>query len=183
MTRVFPFHTTLRKAARAGGVMLALFGLAVPAVMVATPASAQQQEIAESHLRLGARLAEIVGANQVYVSALNAQRRDILRALASTNPDIGPTITEVVDEVYLDMAATTENLFATIATIYASAYNEEDLTEIVAFFESEVGQRYIANQRATDQAVLQATVNWGDEVSVAFLERVRALLAERGIEM
>jgi hypothetical protein len=58
----------------------------------------------------------------------------------------------------------------------------EDL-QIVAFFESEVGQRYVANQRATDQAVLQATVNWGDQVSVAFLDRVRSVLAERGIEM
>ena len=183
MTRVFPFHTTLRKAARAGAVMLALSGLAVPAVMVATPASAQQQEIAESHLRLGARLAEITGANRIYVNALNAQRRDIIRALASTNPDVAPTITEVVDEVYVDMAETTTNLFAAIATIYATAYSEEDLTQIVAFFESEVGQRYIANQRATDQAVLQATVNWGDQISVAFLDRVRTVLAERGIEM
>jgi hypothetical protein len=185
MTRVFPatIQALLRDAAKTGLVVLALAGIGVPALLNATPVMAQDQEFTEEHLRLGARLGEITGANQLYVNALNAQRRDIIRALTSTNPDIGPTITEVVDQVYVDMAGTTTNLFTAIATIYASAYVEEDLAQIVTFFESDVGQRYVANQRATDQAVLQVTVNWGDQVSVAFLDRVRTLLVERGIEM
>lgn len=179
-----PLHTF---ALRAKSALLALpvaFALTIGvAGTVTIPTTAAAQEITEEHLRLGARFAEITGANQLYVNALTAQRRDIIRALASTNPDIGEMITEVADLAYVEMAESAGPLFREIAIVYASAYTFEDLQQIVAFFDSEVGGRYVANQRATDQAVLQATVNWGDQVSVEFLGRVRELLAERGVEL
>lgn len=179
-----PLHTFARRAKSALLALPVAFALTLGIAGTLTmPTIASAQQLTEEHLRLGARFAEITGANQLYVNALNAQRRDIIRALVATNPDIGEMITEVSDVAYVEMAESAGPLFGAIATVYASAYSLEDLTEIVAFFESEVGGRYVANQRATDQAVLQATVNWGDQVSVEFLARVRELLAEQGVEL
>lgn len=179
-----PLHTL---AMRAKSALMALpVALALTLGVTGTamvPTTASAQDLTEEHLRLGARFAEITGANQLYVNALNAQRRDIIRALVTTNPDIGEMITGVADQAYLEMAESAGPLFGAIASVYASAYTLEDLTEIVAFFDSEVGGRYVANQRATDQAVLQSTVNWGDQVSVEFLARVRELLSEQGVEI
>lgn len=170
--------------AMVGGFVL-VSALAVPLVALGplAPASVAAQEVGAEHLRLGARFAELTGANQLYVSALNAQRRDIIRAIASTNPDIAPTVTEVADLAYLDMAETTGPLFEEIASIYATAYSQEDLTEMVGFFESDVGQRYLGTRRDIEQGILEATIGWGDQISVDFLARVRALLSERGIEL
>lgn len=184
-----PQHTPLHTfAQRAKSTALALplalaLATGIAGTVTMAPTGAFAQDISEEHLRLGARFAEITGANQLYVNALTAQRRDIIRALASTNPDIGELITEVADLAYVEMAESAGPLFRDIALVYASAYTFEDLQQIVAFFDSEVGGRYVANQRATDQAVLQATVNWGDAVSVEFLSRVRELLAEQGVEL
>lgn len=179
-----PLHTIsrrLRSAVLAVPMALALTGGV--AVTVTMPTGAVAQDITEEHLRLGARFAEITGANQLYVNALTAQRRDIIRAIVSTNPDIGEMVTEVADVAYVEMAELAGPLFRDIAIVYATAYSFEDLQQIVAFFESDVGGRYVASQRATDQAVLAATVGWGDQVSVDFLARVRELLAERGVEL
>ena len=151
-------------------------------VSFAPVGAAHAQEFEVEHLRLGAQLAEITGANRLFVNALNSQRRDIIRAVVSTNPDVAETVTEVVDLAYVDMAETAESLFRDIAQIYATAYSQEELAQILAFFQSDVGQAYVTNQRATDQAVLAATVAWGDGVSVDFLARVRELLGERGVE-
>ena len=152
-----------------------------------TPVAAQDTEqsepLSEEHVRLAARYAELAGANLLYVNALNAQRRDIIRTLASTNPDIAPTITEVTDIAYLEMAEQTEPLFREIAEIYARTYPMEDLQVIVDFFQSDVGQRFLEVRRAADQEAFEATVAWGDGISVSFLARVRALLEERGIEL
>lgn len=179
-----PLRTCMMHAKSALMAVPVALALTLGVVGTATlPTIASAQDITEEHLRLGARFAEITGANQLYVNALNAQRRDIIRALVTTNPDIGEMITEVADQAYVEMAESAGPLFGAIATVYATAYSLEDLTQIVAFFESEVGGRYVANQRATDQAVLQATVNWGDQVSVDFLARVRELLAEQGVEL
>lgn len=187
MTRVFSATTTVfgkaREVAKVSLVVLALAGLSAPLLTAATPAIAQDQEISEDHLALAARYAELSGANQLYINALNAQRRDIIRALASTNPDIGPTITEVTDMAYLEMADATGPLFEDIAAIYARQYPQEDLQVIVDFFQSDVGQRFLETRREADQQAFETTIAWGDAVSVDFLDRVRALLAERGIEM
>lgn len=182
MLNLHPLVTSTRRLA---GLCLLVLALMLPAGLAFDPISgqAQAQDVSPEHLRLGARLAELTGANQFYVSALNAQRRDIIRALAATNPDIADTITEVTDLAYIDMAETTGPLFEQIAGVFASAYSQEDLMVMVAFFESEVGARYLETRRSTDEGVLQATIGWGDEISVDFLARVRALLLERGIEL
>jgi hypothetical protein len=133
---------------------------------------------------LGARYAELTGANQLYVNALNAQRRDIIRALASTNPDIGPTITEVVDKAYVDMAEHDWSNLFTIATIYARLPDGRPSGQIVDFFQSDVGQRLLANAACRpDQAVRRPQSPGAIRSASRFLDRVRTLLAERGIEM
>ncbi|MFN3225033.1 MAG: DUF2059 domain-containing protein [Hyphomicrobiales bacterium] len=185
MIRVFSatIQASLRNAAKAGLVVLTVAGISAPAMLTATPVLAQDEQPSEEHIRLGARYAELSGANQLYINALNAQRRDIIRALASTNPDIGPTITEVTDMAYLEMAESTGPLFEDIAEIYARQYPIEDLQVIVDFFQSDVGQRFLETRRVADQEAFEATIAWGDTISVDFLDRVRTLLAERGIEM
>ncbi|GAB5511253.1 MAG: hypothetical protein Rhims3KO_26540 [Hyphomicrobiales bacterium] len=184
MRELTPLHTC---AMRAKSVLMALpvalaltLGVAGTAVL---PTTASAQDLTEEHVRLAAQYAELSGANQLYVNALNAQRRDIIRALASTNPDIGPMITEVSDIAYVEMAESTGPLFQSIAEVYASSYPIEDLQVIVDFFQSDVGQRFLETRRDADQQAFQATISWGDEISVAYLARVRALLAERGVEL
>lgn len=142
-----------------------------------------QQELTAEHVALGARLAEALGVNELYLSSLNAQRRDIIRVLASANPDVAPTITEVTDEAYLEMASTTGPLFESIARRYAEAFSQEDLTALIDFFEGDVGSRFRERQGEVEQLVLQDTISWGNEIGARFLSRVRELLAERGIEL
>lgn len=182
MTRIFKVSHTLSTLAKSGLVALGLVGFVAPAMFAPMPAAAQE-ELSEEHVRLAARYAELSGANQLYINALNAQRRDIIRALASTNPDIGPTITEVTDTAYIEMAEATGPLFEEIARVYARTYPMEDLQAIVDFFQSEVGQRFLETRRTADQQAFEATIAWGDEISVTFLARIRELLAEQGIEL
>ncbi|MEM6711341.1 MAG: DUF2059 domain-containing protein [Pseudomonadota bacterium] len=147
------------------------------------PAAQEAEALSRDHIRLAARYAELSGANRLYINALNAERRDIIRALTSTNPDVASTITEVTDQVYLEMAETTGQLFEAIAEVYARTYPMEDLQVIVDFFQSDVGQRFLEVRRLADQEAFEATVAWGDQVSVTFLARVRTLLSEQGLEL
>ncbi len=181
MTRILKVSRILSTLAKSGLIALGLVALIVPATLTPTPAVAQ--ELSEEHVRLAARYAELSGANRLYINALNAQRRDIIRALASTNPDIASTVTEVTDAAYVEMAEATGPLFEEIARVYASTYPMEDLQVIVEFFQSDVGQRFLETRREADQAAFEATIAWGDDVSVNFLARVRELLAEQGIEL
>ncbi|MBV6658186.1 MAG: DUF2059 domain-containing protein [Devosiaceae bacterium] len=163
----------------------AAFSLALlsPLAGVAPAVAQDQAAPSESHLQLGSRFAELVGANNLYVAALNAQRRDLIRQLASTNPDITDLIREVTDAAYLEMADSTGSLFEQIAIVYANAYSEAELVDLIAFFETPVGVKFLEVRQAADQAAVQATLAWGDAINAAFLARVRALLAERGVQL
>ncbi|MFK7791794.1 MAG: DUF2059 domain-containing protein [Devosiaceae bacterium] len=178
------FERSTKKTCTALALSLALVGgLAAPSVILATPVAAQDAQPSAEHLRLAARYAELSGANLLYINVLNAQRRDIIRAIGSTNPDIIPLVTEVADAAYLEMADQTGPLFESVAAVYAERYSMEDLQIIGDFFESDTGQRFLEERRAADQAAFEASVAWGDSINVNFLARVRALLAERGVEL
>ncbi|MEM1284912.1 MAG: DUF2059 domain-containing protein [Pseudomonadota bacterium] len=180
MTRSNHLLARLSSQAIVGAKALALcLALAVP---FAPAGVAQAQEFEAEHVRLAARYAELSGANQIYITVLNAQRRDIIRTIVSTNPDVGETVTEVTDAAYLEMADTTGPLFEGIAQVYAGYYSQAELETIVGFFESDAGQRFLSTRREADQQAFEASVAWGDQISVDFLARVRELLGERGIQ-
>lgn len=175
---------SVTKTIKALALSLALVGTAaLPVAMAPVPAQAQDTQPSAEHVRLAAQYAELAGANQLYITVLNAQRRDIIRAIGSTNPDILETVTAVADQAYLQMADRTGPLFESIAEVYANRYPMEDLQVIVDFFASDVGQRFLAERREADQEAFEASVEWGDTISVDFLALVRTLLAEQGVEL
>jgi hypothetical protein len=177
-------HRSLTQTLKAFALSAAVVGaFLAPATLSVQPVFAQDSQPSEEHLRLAAQYAELSGANLLYINVLNAQRRDIIRAIGSTNPDIVPTVTQAADAAYLEMADRTGPLFQSVAEVYANQYAIEDLQVIVEFFASDVGQRFLETRRAADQAAFEATVSWGDTINVDFLARVRALLAEQGVEL
>lgn len=179
-----------RQFSRLAATLVLCTATAAPLSLIAsTPTAAQGIELADpatltdEHRRLGALFAELMDANQLYITPLNALRRDIIRQLVSTNPDISDVVTEAADEAYLDMATETGPLFGQIAELYAQAYTVEELETLIAFFQSPAGEKFRSVRRAIDRASIDLTFTWSDAINAIYLARVRELLTERGVEL
>ena len=162
---------TLRTTARAIAGSLAM------AAMLAVPASAQ--DVSESHLAAARDAIGAIRATAQFDNILLAAALNLKSELIQTNPDQQATISATVDEVAIQLAGRRGDLENEAARVYANYFTEDELTAIAAFYESEAGQKLLANGPQATRDVLQAADIWGRGVGRDLAQSVGTVLRER----
>jgi len=166
--------TKLAKTFAAG--LLAL-SLALPAV----PAMAQ--ELAPDHLALARRYVDLTDQSNIYEVTIVQAGVDTMRTVIQQKPTIGDQLEQSIGDVIEGYRARKGELMDQFARIYALRFSAEELQQIVAFYESEVGQKLSQNNVLINQE-LQTVMNvFENNLRTEFFARVRAELREAGVEI
>ncbi|MCB1508330.1 MAG: DUF2059 domain-containing protein [Hyphomicrobiaceae bacterium] len=161
--------------------MMALVFVLAIGFGVATERASAQEPSAE-HLALGAQLSEILNTNEAFDTVVRALRSDVVRLAVSGNPDKAEAINAAGDEVAAEIRSEGASLRAEVARIYATSYTEEELSELIAFYSSGVGAKFLTQRQVVDRSILEATIVWGDLMSERIVTLMREKLAAEGIE-
>jgi hypothetical protein len=164
--------TRLKAIAAAASLAFALgFGAVAPAL---------SQEISPEQLALARKYVDLTNKGQLYeaIAAMTAAQASQL--LTQQNPDLALVIDETIGKVLETRRGKSDALFNEVARIYAVMYTADELNQIIAFYETPVGQKLATNaqQVNTDTAKILTvfTQNFGTE----FVREVKAKLKEAG---
>lgn len=86
----------------------------------------------------------------------------------------GATVNQVTTALKAEMLASTPELLDEIIIIYAEEFSEQELTELIAFYETPTGQKYIRTQRTLNAKQSAAMGDWLRSVQQRALDRVNA---------
>jgi hypothetical protein len=158
----------------AAAAILALslaFGAAAPAV---------SQEIPPEQLALARKYVDLTNKAQIYEVLMIMTADKTSKLLTQQNPEIAKQINDTIGKALEARRGKNDELFNQIARIYAVSYTSEELQQIVAFYETPVGQKLATNAMAINQDVQKVmqiyTANFGTE----FVREVRASLKAAG---
>jgi hypothetical protein len=164
--------TRLKAFAAAASLVLVFgFGAVAPAL---------SQEIPPEQLALARKYVDLTNKGQLYeaIAAMTAAQASQL--LTQQNPDLGGVIDETIGKVLETRRGKSDALFNEVARVYAVMYTPEELQQIIAFYETPVGQKLASNAQKvnTDTAKILTvfTQNFGTE----FVREVKAKLKEQG---
>jgi hypothetical protein len=150
---------------------------------VATTWSANAQEITPEHLAVAQKYVEMTDTGKVYeVSLLNSIRR-VAQALTRQSPESSETIVQTARDVAQEYIDAGNPLYQQFARIYAIRFTPEELQEIVTFYESETGQKLLANNVSINKDLKAAVEVWENNFLVDYERKVKAALSEKGIEL
>ncbi|WP_027171985.1 DUF2059 domain-containing protein [Methylobacterium sp. 10] len=155
---------------------------AKPAAPAPLTPAAQQPTFTPNHLALAREVTLSSGIARSFDSILPAFGQQIKQA-AITRPDLTKDLDEVLISLAPEMELQKQMMIETAAKIYASRLSEAELTEIVAFFHSAAGKRYVETQPQVLDEIVQAMQNWTQGVSEYMMVRVRAEMGKRGHEL
>jgi uncharacterized protein len=187
--------TRLAGKRRAGGpimaatlVALAVAGIAAPA-LAQMPMPAQPQapppapQVSPGALLLAKQIVEIKKVNDVFkpivagvvTKARNTflqtnfmYQKDIDEVAANVGKQFAPRVTEVVDAS---------------AHYYASHFSEQELRDLLNFYQSPLGQKALAEEpKVLDQSMVYAG-NWAENLSQEIIQAMRVELKKRGRDM
>ena len=166
-------------------MMTRLSGLAAAALLalslaLGATAPAVSQEIPPEQLALARKYVDLTNKAQIYeaIAAMTASQTSKL--LSQASPEIATQIDEQIGKSLEARKGKSDELFNQIARIYAVTYTQEELQQIVAFYETPTGQKLASNAMQVNQDVAKVMQIYTSNFGTEFVREVRAALKAAG---
>ena len=96
------------------------------------------------------------------------------------NPAFGKDLNEITVKMRKDLQPRLSELTDAIAKQYADAFSEQEMKEILAFYQSPVGKKVIATQASLSNSAMQFAQDWANKLSEEVTGKMRDELVKRG---
>ena len=153
-----------------------------PAPAPAAPAAPAEPEISPSHLALAREVMLNSGISRSFDSIIPAFAEQIKRN-AITRPELTKDLDEVLKSLEPEAEMQKQRMVDIAAKIYAKRLSEAELKDVVAFFRSPSGKRYVETQPQVLDDLVGAMQDWSQEVSEYMMVRVRVEMGKRGHQL
>jgi uncharacterized protein len=174
------------RLATAALVALAVAGIAYPAAaQTAGPPGAAPTlpQVSPAALLLAKQIVQIKRVDAVFkpiVAGVVQKTRDLF---LQTNFMYQKDIDEVALSVGKQFAPRVTELVDATATYYASHFSEQELRDLLTFYQSPLGQKSLAEEpQVLDQSMVYAGT-WADNLSGEIIQAMRIELKKRGHDM
>lgn len=172
-------------------LVLALAGLvgfaSVCAAQKAPPAEAPSQAPAAAPdaaaLAAAKEFLEVSGASRQIETVVPVMLAQMLDVFVKMKPTARKEIEEAFAAAGKTMLARKGELIAEIAPVYARKMTAGELREMIAFFKSPTGVRFVSLQPAFLQESMAIGARWGQRIGQELEAEVRRDLKKRGIDL
>jgi uncharacterized protein len=168
--------------AMAAMIALALFGPAGRAAAQGAAPNATHQP-SQAAVLLAKQILELKHADSIFepiVRGVVVKTRDFFM---QTNFMWGKDLNEIADSLIKQYSARAGELLNDAARIYASHFTEAELKQLLAFYQSPLGQKVINEEpKAADESMAFAG-SWADKLSEEIIAKMRAEMKKRGHDM
>lgn len=138
----------------------------------AKPSAAQVQSARE--------LIDASGMSRSFVAMLPQFLADAKASLTATRPEIVKDLDEVIVQLNKEFAPQVEELQQAAAGAMATRFTEAELKDLVTFFKSPVGRKYVDQQPAMMDTIFRVMTEWGQATSALLIDRIRVEMKKRG---
>lgn len=170
----------ITRYALAALIALFVIGVARPAAAQA-PSSAHQPSPAA--ILLAKQIIDIKGIKDVFRPIVRGVVDKTKQMFMQTNFMWQKDLDEVAVIIQKQYDPRVNELVDATAGIYASHFTEQELKDLLAFYQSPVGKKAIAEEPKVLEESMAYAGNWGDNLSQGVMVSMRAEMKKRGHDM
>jgi uncharacterized protein len=156
--------------------------IALVAIAVVKPAAAQAPAAKPSSgaMLLAKQIVELKGVKQMMDPVAIGVVEKVKGVIMQQNFMFQKDINEVTVQLHKEFDSRSGELVDTAARAYATHFTEPELKQILAFYQSPVGQKMIVEEPKAIEESMRDTSVWADDLSVDVMNRMRAEMKKRG---
>lgn len=161
------------------------FGFAAVAAIAATSvvAPAMAQEVAPEQLSMARKYIDLTDHGAVFETTVVQIGVDTMRQIVTQNPEIQDQTSDAIGEVIKEYNGRKGELLDQFARVYAIYFSLEELTEIVAFYDSPTGQKLAKANSELNGDIRRVLQVYTNNLRTEFFAKVRSELRDQGIEL
>lgn len=156
--------------------------LAVALVAFASTAHAQHKPSAAA-LATAHQLIDVTGATDLFKPLIAGVIEQAKTPFLQQNPDLAKDLNQIGIKINAEMEPRFKELTNEVATLYATRFSNVELKTILAFYESPVGKKLLAQQPQIINTSMRFAQNWANKLSEEVMAKMRAELKKRGDPM
>ena len=103
--------------------------------------------------------------------------------LTQARPDLVHDMNIVMDELRPEFDKQSDEMVNLSARIYATLLSEKDIDDILRFFDSEAGKRYVGAQPLFLNQLVSGMQAWQQKISINMMARVRQEMKKKGHDL
>jgi len=164
-----------------GAKVMVLVALVAGAMTAVVPAHAQ--EVPPEQLQMARKYIDLTDRGAVFETTVVEMGIETMRQIITQNPEIQQETSDAIGEVIKTYNGRKGELLDQFARVYALYFSLEELTEIVAFYESPVGQKLATANSELNEDIRRVLQVYTNNLRTEFFAKVRSELREKGIEL
>jgi hypothetical protein len=149
-------------------------------IALAAFGTAQAQAPSPAAVQLAREVVLASGATRAFEGVIPSILGQSLNVFVQQNPDLQKQLTEAVKSLAPEFEKRTDDIITIIATTYATRFTEPELKELLTFYRSAVGKKFVAQLPAVLEESYVKVQEWGGKVSEEVVVRLRAEMKKRG---
>jgi uncharacterized protein len=154
--------------------------IALAALGLARPAAAQAPQPSPNAIAMAKQIIEIKGVGAMFAPLVHGVIIKVRDQFIQTNFMWAKDLSEIANNLEKQLGPRSSEVVDATARIYASHFSEAELKDLLAFYQSPLGRKSVAEEpKITDESMAYAG-QWGDDLSVDVINKMRAEMKKRG---
>jgi hypothetical protein len=131
-------------------------------------------------LAVAGELVKVTGATALFNSLVPGVVEQSKILFLQQNPGLAGDLNVIATQMRADLTPRLSELYAEVAKIYAEHFTEQELKDLLAFYNSAVGKKYVAEQGIVVNASLKFAQDWANKLSDEVTAKMREELKKKG---
>jgi hypothetical protein len=158
-------------------------GLAMGLALACAPANAQQpaaKPASAASIAAAKEILEMKHANAMYAQAVPSIVEQTKTSIMQNNLNYQKDLNEVAVIVAQGLAGREKEIGEGMAKVYAEAFTEQELKDLVTFYKSALGQKLLVAEPQAIQSSIEYMKQWAQTFSQTVNAQFRAEMHKRG---
>lgn len=165
---------TLARSGRAAALALAC---------LAFSGAAHAQQPSAAAVAVAKELLDLKGAARMFDPLVPGIIETVKNNYLQTNPALFKDLSDVAAQLRTELAPKRAEVINQVATLYAQRFSEQELKDVVAFYKTPVGKKFVTEEPTVIEQSLATAQNWSQKLSEEVLSRFRAEMKKKGHDL
>ena len=145
---------------------------------------AEAQDVSPESLAASRELMTLTESDRLLDQFLAMFTPQVSALIEKANPEKGPLVRKIMDEMMLpEMRKQIPEAIDEIAKVYAMHFSLEELNELIAFYKSPIGRKFVQQQSPLMADLSRVGQEWGQRTVLRALRNLAPKLKEQGIDV
>ena len=161
----------IQRVARPAAVAIAMSAL-IPA--------AHAQQPSASSIQVAKQLIAVTGATTIFNPLIAGVVEQAKILFLQQNPALAKDLNEVATKLRTDLQPRFSEINDEVAKLYASNFTEQELKDILAFYQSPAGKKLLTGQTKVIESSMTFAQTWANTLSDEVIAKMRDEMKKRG---